>query len=72
MSTLEDQVARIKRVANAPSRVVGIVEHKDRIFVACETGIYELKDDVLHPVRFAFETDGRGPSYTIPAGVWAP
>lgn len=50
--TETNMIDRLKLVATAPTRVVGILEHKDRIFVACEGGVYELLDGILHPVPF--------------------
>jgi hypothetical protein len=45
--------------STAPSKVVGITEHKGRLFVALETGVFVRgEDDVLRPLKFSTLDDG--------------
>jgi hypothetical protein len=37
-----------KFIAQAPSNVLGVVEHKGMIIVACEAGVYELKKKCIN------------------------
>lgn len=49
-------------LAAAPKgeRIVSMVLHKDRVFIATADGVYELIDEKLGPVEMTFKEDAGG------------